>query len=152
MSLEAQVFMDLRRHEGCRLSPYRDTEGVWTAGYGHTKHVTQRTPKISQQQAEDWLFEDYTEAVTTARKIVPSFNDLDFVRKTVIINMAFNLGYRLRGFKKFLAAVESKQWGAAALEMLDSKWAAQVKQRATELAARMSSGVIPLHQRYRGDK
>lgn len=147
-----QVVHDLRRHEGCRLSPYRDTEGVWTIGYGHTEGVTKDSDPISQAQADRWLIEDTHKALADARKAVSNFDELDDVRKGVLVNMAFNLGLtRLRGFRKTLAAIENKQFNVAALEMLDSKWAAQVGQRARELASRMATGKIPAHLTVKGD-
>lgn len=152
MDLIRQVIHDLRRHEGCRLRPYRDSVGVWTNGFGNTKNVTENTPAITEQQALDQLIENIAEAVTTAKRVFKTYSDLDPVRKSVAINMAFNLGEsRLRQFKKFLAAVEGKNWTEAALQMLDSKWSRQVGQRATELAARMSSGKIPSHRLYQGE-
>lgn len=152
MTFLKQVHKDLRRHEGCRLKPYKDTEGVWTIGYGHTgKDIHSATPAISMEQASKWLAEDITEAIAVAKTIAPVYRELDSVRKAVLINMAFNLGYRLKGFKKFLAALEVRDYSRAALEMLDSKWARQVKGRATELSARMSSGKIQPHHLYTGD-
>ncbi len=146
MSFMKQVVFDLRRHEGCRLSPYRDTEGVWTIGYGHTDGITADYGPISQAQADRWLVEDAHIALADAKIVVKSFNELDDVRKGVLVNMAFNLGRkRLQGFRKTLAAIEAKQFNVAALEMLDSKWAVQVGQRARELASRMASGKIPAH-------
>ena len=52
--------------------------------------------------------------------------------------MAFNLGEtRLRGFRKMWAALEEGNYATAAAEMLDSKWATQVKGRARDLAQLM---------------
>jgi len=57
------------------------------------------------------------------------------------MNMLFNLGYtRFLGFKKMLHAIEVRDFNHAANEMLDSKWAGQVGQRAIELAQIMRSG------------
>lgn len=152
MSLLEQVYKDLRRHEGCRLKPYKDTEGVWTIGYGHTgPNINGNTPRVTQAQADAWLVEDTNEAIALAKQIVSCYRELDNVRKGIMINMAFNLGYRLRGFRKMLSALEAKDYSTAALEMLDSKWARQVKGRANELASRMSSGRISSLHQYRGD-
>jgi lysozyme len=55
--------------------------------------------------------------------------------------MAFNLGVpRLCKFKKMWAAVHAKQFDVAAKEMLDSRWARQVKSRSTKLAHAMHNG------------
>ncbi len=151
MNLEQQVLKDLRRHEGCRLSPYLDTENIWTIGYGRIKGIHKDYAPITQEQADAWLYEDYLIALRLAKKIVKSYAKLSPERKSVVINMAFNLGNRLAGFEKTLAAIEQEQWATAALEMLNSKWSRQVGQRAKELANRMSSGVIQPHHRFKGD-
>ena len=66
---------------------------------------------------------------------------LDDNRQRVLANMCFNLGYpRLRNFKKFLAALQTGNWEEAAEEMLDSKWAVQVGDRAKRLSKRMEKG------------
>jgi lysozyme len=55
--------------------------------------------------------------------------------------MAFNLGVpRLCKFKKMWAAIEAKDFPTAAKEMLDSRWANQVKSRSTKLAHAMHHG------------
>jgi hypothetical protein len=59
------------------------------------------------------------------------------------LNMTFNLGDRLLGFRKALAAVQAGDWSTAAAEMLDSQWAAQVGPRAQRLAEAMRTGVMP---------
>jgi lysozyme len=52
--------------------------------------------------------------------------------------MCFNLGVnRMGGFKRFLAAVEDRDWQKAADEMYDSKWRRQVPNRAGRLIERM---------------
>ena len=55
--------------------------------------------------------------------------------KIVVTDMMFNMGLpRLKGFTKFLKAMELGDYETAANEMLDSLWAKQVKGRALELA------------------
>ena len=55
--------------------------------------------------------------------------------------MAFNMGVpRLCKFKKMWAAVYDDDYSTAAKEMLDSRWATQVKGRATKLANAMHNG------------
>lgn len=151
MDLMKQVYHDLRRHEGCRLKVYKCSADVWTIGYGRTKGINQNTKPITQEQADVWLIEDTQEAVAIARTVVSNYNQLSPVRKSILINMAFNLGKpRLSKFKNTLRFIENEQWSSAAIGMLDSLWARQVGQRATELAARMSSGTIPPHRLYKG--
>lgn len=56
MFVEAQKF--IAEFEGCSLTPYQCSAGVWTQGYGHTKGITKSSPEISQEKADQWLLED----------------------------------------------------------------------------------------------
>jgi len=50
----------------------------------------------------------------------------------------FNMGRpRLSGFKKFIAALENKDWQECAVQMEDSRWHKQVTNRANRLISRM---------------
>jgi lysozyme len=51
--------------------------------------------------------------------------------------MYFNLGNRLFNFVNMLKALEDGNYDKVAEEMLDSKWAKQVKGRSIELAEMM---------------
>ena len=54
--------------------------------------------------------------------------------------MAFNLGVGgLLAFTKMFAALQERDWDRAAAEMLDSRWARQVGDRAVRLAQQMTS-------------
>jgi lysozyme len=58
-----------------------------------------------------------------------------------MINMAFNLGFAgMMKFKKMIAAIEKKDFEQAATEMLNSRWADQVGERADRLAKMMFTG------------
>jgi lysozyme len=80
------------------------------------------------------------EAERRCRALVPRWEEIDDARQRVLLNMAFNLGDRLRQFKRLLAAIGEGDYEAAATEMLRSAWATQVKGRATRLAAMMRKG------------
>lgn len=140
----SQVEKDLKRHEGCSLKAYWDDVGkVWTIGYGHTGPEVTRGLIISQEQADAYLRGDMMEAYEDAKFLMPNWQTLDVVRKGVLINMAFNLGReRLGKFKNTLAMVQSRDYAGAAVGMLNSLWARQVKGRAVELAERMRTGKI----------
>jgi len=69
---------------------------------------------------------------------MPWWRGLSDDRMRVMANMCFNLGYpRLSKFKKFLAAMQEEDWETAAEEMMDSKWATQVGDRAKRLRNRV---------------
>lgn len=112
---------------------YKDSVGVPTIGFGFNLE----TIELPRPVAELWLaFEvDKKEDQLESCKW---YNDLDDVRKEVILDMAFNLGIEgLMNFKNMIAAIKEKDYEKAAEEMLDSKWASQVGKRATDLAALM---------------
>ena len=67
---------------------------------------------------------------------------LDTARQMVVMNMIFNMGNRFDGFKKMHAAMDAGDYAEAAVQMLDSRWAAQVKGRANMLADQMREGVM----------
>lgn len=139
MSWEKHLLADLRKDEGLRLKPYRDSVGVLTVGYGHTKNVS--SEPITLEQAEQMLQADAKQAIEDAKAVVKGFNSLCAPRKTVVANMVFNLGIEgLSKFKNTLHSISIGDYCAAALHMLDSKWAAQTGQRARYLANRMSTG------------
>lgn len=55
--------------EGCRLSAYPDTGGVWTIGYGHTSGV-HAGMVCTQSQAEAFLQEDVSHAEREVNRLV----------------------------------------------------------------------------------
>jgi len=127
---------DIKRHEGLRLKPYMDTEGVLTIGYGHNLEEG-----ISQDIAEYILASDIATHVMELKDNFPVVMELSTDRREVLINMTFNLGInRLKGFKKMWAAIKLRKYDVASVEMLNSKWANQVGNRAVELAEIMRGG------------
>jgi len=130
---------DIKRHEGCRLKVYKDTEGIATIGYGRNLEAV----GISEQEAELMLSNDLDRAVKAARFVFYNYEKLDEVRQEVLVNMAFNLGkHGLAKFRKMRLALGEDNYELAADEMLDSKWAGQVGSRAEELAHRMRLGTV----------
>jgi lysozyme len=128
----------LRRHEGFRSRPYKDTVGVLTIGFGRNLHKG-----ITKDEAEILLKGDYYEALIECYDRIPCFASLNRARRHVLVNMMFNLGSnRFMGFKKMLKALELNDYQRASEEMLDSKWASQVGNRSKELSNIMRSGEI----------
>lgn len=121
----------LRRHEGFRQHPYRCTAGKLTVGYG----LNLDDRGIYEPEARWLLAKDVGRIYDQLHSDYIWFRELDCDRRAVIINMVFNLG--LPGFLKFrrmIGALIKKNYDEAADEMLDSKWATQVGDRAKELA------------------
>ena len=131
----------LKIDEGCRLTAYQDTVGVWTIGYGHTGGV-KKGDKITQKDADDLLLADTLQAAIDASSLPVAFDGLNAVRQAVLINMSFNLGKtRLLAFKRTLLAIAIRDYDNAALYMLQSKWSKQVGNRSIRLAKMMKTGV-----------
>jgi lysozyme len=127
----------LKRHEGLELSPYKDTVGKLTIGYGRNLDDV----GISEKEAEFMLRNDIAIAITEADKAFDWLQNLNDARKDVVYNMVFNMGLpRFKGFKKMIAALERNYFAVAADEMMDSRWAQQVGIRALELQNQMLTG------------
>lgn len=126
----------LVRHEGIRLKMYVDSVGKTTIGIGH--NLTDRG--IKEATAYLILDDDISDATIDAQGL-PFFANLDPVRQDVIVSLVFNIGIvRLRGFIKMLAALSDGNWEQAAAELLDSRYAQQVGNRALELAEMIKTG------------
>ena len=141
--IHLNLLNQLRRHEGLRLDPYKCSEGYLTIGYGRNIE----TNGISEAEAEFMLLNDLL-ACESELKNEGWYNQLDEVRRAVILNMAFNLGKpTLLKFKKFIGALSDDDYETASKEMVTgsdgvspSKWASQVVSRAYELADQMRTG------------
>ncbi len=127
----------LIRHEGLRLKPYTDTMGKLTVGVGRNLDDVGITP----EEALFLLRNDIANVTHDVKRSFPWFERMNQPRQNVVLNMVFNLGLiRFLGFKKTIEAIKGKNWDMAAKEMLDSRWAVQVGNRAKELAKIMKTG------------
>jgi|TARA_R110000787_G_scaffold59322_1_gene134491 lysozyme len=159
MKYDKQKFVDkLIAHEGLVLKVYKDSLGIDTIGIGRNlkdRGITKQELDFLDIPSMDAVYEhgiselDAYFLANNDVKIVetellnrhPCLNELDAVRQLVLMDMAFNMGVpRLCKFKKMWAAIHDNDFATAAKEMLDSRWAKQVKGRATKLAHAMASG------------
>lgn len=149
---------ELIKHEGLKLQVYKDTLGIDTIGIGRNledRGITKEELDALDIPTIDHVYEyGITEAdavylATNDVQIVeeelvrahPCVDRLDSVRQLILMDMAFNMGVpRLCKFKKMWNAVHEEDFPTAAKEMLDSRWARQVKGRATKLANAMHNG------------
>ena len=126
----------LTEDEGLKLFPYRDTVGKLTIGVGRNLDDV----GISRAEAMFLLDNDIQ------RSIVPLlrekwFGEINEVRKAVVISMVFNLGHEgFKGFKNLRRCLAAHDYLAASAEMLKSKWAFQVGDRAVRLSEMMKFG------------
>ena len=143
----ARYLAQLKRHEGERLTAYKDTVGVLTVGVGHNckaspvPGVEKPGDRITQEISDRLFLEDVQKHERQILKSLPWISGLVAPRQAVLFNMAFNLGVSgLLGFKNTLSLIEQGKYLAASDAMLRSKWATQVKGRAVEMAAQMRTG------------
>ena len=130
------VTRKIKQHEGLRLTPYRDSVGKLTIGYGLNLEEG-----ITKNEAEYLLNRRIEYALDDAKAIFRNFENLSDARKAALVDMAYNLGRsRLMQFVKLREAVQSHLFNLAAEEMLNSKWARQVGYRARDLADMMRRG------------
>ena len=159
MKYNAENFVNkLIAHEGLRLQVYKDTLGIDTIGIGRNledRGITKEELDWMDIPNMDAVYEygiTEADAMYLAKNDVqivekelvrahPCVDKLDAVRQLVLMDMAFNMGVpRLRKFQKMWNAVHEKKFDIAAKEMLDSRWAVQVKSRSTKLAHAMHHG------------
>ena len=128
------ILEQLERDEGVVLHPYRDSRGFLTIGIGHNLDAKD----ISLRAARVLLEDDVSEAKSALLGCWPWMRDLSVPRLGAFINLAFNLGINgLRGFHKMLAAAEVGDYALASAELLSSKYAGQVGDRAVRLATQL---------------
>tara|TARA_B000000477_G_scaffold40657_1_gene34594 strand:+ start:214 stop:657 length:444 start_codon:yes stop_codon:yes gene_type:complete len=139
MNIEA-LREQLKIDEGVKYEIYKDHLGYPTFGIGHL--ITENDPehgkpdgtKISEDRVNEIFETDVAKFVSEAKILFPDLDDLPDVAQQVIVNMAFNMGRpRLSKFKNFIAGVNDRDWTRAAEEMMDSRWATQVGDRAIRL-------------------
>ena len=157
---KAHLLEELVKHEGLRLQVYQDTLGIDTIGIG--RNLKDRG--ISKEELDELdiptIDHVYEYGITEADAMLlaendvqiveeellrahPCVEDLDAVRQLVLVDMAFNMGVpRLCKFKKMWNAVHENKFDIAAKEMLDSRWANQVKSRSVKLANAMHNGAF----------
>jgi lysozyme len=130
------LLSQLRRDEGVHRFPYTDTVGKLTIGVGH--NLTDKG--LTDSQIAAILADDVTE-VQNSLTGISWYVGLDSVRQAVIVNMSFNMGVAgLLAFHKMIGLIELGKYDEAAAEMLNSKWADQVGDRAQRLSRQLATG------------
>tara|TARA_B100001123_G_C15210023_1_gene986857 strand:+ start:749 stop:1192 length:444 start_codon:yes stop_codon:yes gene_type:complete len=141
-----QLREELTEDEGCKYEIYLDHLGYPTFGIGHLvresdpEHGEEVGTSISEDRVIEAFESDIETVLSDCNKLYSDFEDLPEEAQLIIANMMFNLGYpRLSAFKGMKRGVDSRDWDAAADEMVDSRWYNQVTNRANRLVERMRS-------------
>ena len=126
----------IKRDEGWRAKPYRDSVGKLTVGFG-----TNLDAGITPSQGECMLVVSLDTDEAALRAQWTPYQTLSGPVRAVLLEMAYNLGTQgLLGFHNMLAALEGGDYDKAADEALDSKWAREVPARAHRLAEIIRAG------------
>ena len=142
-----KLIEELIMDEGYKYETYHDHLGFLTLGVGHL--VLDTDPEInkpvgtpvSEERIKECLNNDLDIVCEELDRNMSWWRGLDGARQRVLANMCFNLGYpRLSKFVKFIAAMQKGDWKKASEEMMDSKWATQVGNRAVRLQQMVIQG------------
>ena len=137
---DLELIKELRRDEGVIDHAYQDSLGYWTIGVGRLIDK-KKGGRLTDEEIDYLLLNDIKECTADLDKNLPWWRSLTDARRRVLVNMRFNLGMAgLLGFKNTLKFIETGDYKKAASNMLLSKWAKQVGQRANRLAAMMEKG------------
>ena len=126
-----QILSDLERDEGLKLKPYQCPAGKLTIGVGRNIEDL----GITEDEARYLLVNDVKRVEGELDRSIPWWRAMPEPAQQALVNMGFNMGWpRLSKFKKMISALQRGDYGTAALEAVDSKWAKQVGQRAWRIA------------------
>jgi len=139
MNLIDQVIKD----EGFSPFVYECPVGRLTVGYG--RNIDRNGGKgITEKEAIILLNNDLIECDNDLARLFGEefWHGLDAVRRYALINMRFNLGPGgFRSFVNLIEAVKHRRWTQAGADVLDSRYAAQVPNRANRIAYEIIDGI-----------
>jgi len=141
-TLSEDVKKRIQKNEGFRDKVYKDHLGFDTIGTGHKLTKDDKFikgKKYSKEELQSYYEKDLKIAMDNVDKLIDK-DTTDPKAYGIMVEMAFQMGGNgLSKFKKTLEAVNRKDYKVASTEMMDSKWATQTPERATELSELMSS-------------
>ena len=130
--------------EGWRDEPYYCSEGYPTVGYGFKiagkgdPLPSFSLPKVAGSAWLGYLIDNLEQEMTFQ---LDGINNAG--RRAVLLSMAYQMGINgVMQFRNMWSAIERKDWGDAADQMLESRWARQTPERASR-HARIMRGENP---------
>ena len=134
MDLE-RLKRDIKRREGCSLHVYDDHLGNPTLGVGRLL-----SRGISEATAMQMLEEDIDIVLTELKQNLPWFDDMPMHIQEALVDLGFNLGVpNLLKFKLTLGFIQAYKFEEAAAELLNSRYAEQVPNRAKEISEQIGA-------------
>ena len=125
---------EIIKHEGFEKKVYLDTLGKPTIGYGFLVEALELDEDICKEILKRKLEQN---ELTLIRNL-DYYRDLPKPVQEILQNMFYQLHYKLFHFKKTLKYIENGDYKNASYEMLDSLWAKQTPNRASELSVKLS--------------
>ena len=107
----------ITQQEGCKLTAYRDTAGVWTIGVGHTAGV-KSGDRITAAQASAILAGDIASTARTVASLVGTQKGTAQHGFNAMVSLAFNIGLGPFKGSSVLRHHLAGDWGAAAASFL----------------------------------
>ena len=127
----SDIIADLKRDEGFRSKVYKCPADKWTLGYGRNVEDV----GVTEAEAEELLRNDVARVERELDRVYPWWIKCPETVRRGMVNMVYNIGItRFGGFKRMIACLQAGDYKGAAREALDSKWAAQVGDRAKRIA------------------
>lgn len=149
-----------RQNEGLRLNTYIDTTGNRTVGFGFNldspsarnvwkqsgiqadfNAVRKGDASLTMQEAEALASASTRVALDDVMNVFPDYLDYSPARQEALFDLSYQLGGpTLNEFKGTIAAVKKGNWTTAARNLLKSKYAKQVPNRARRVARALING------------
>ena len=153
-----EVLDFIRTNEGWNPRPYL-LRGIWHIGWGYNleangmpghivKRVLARQP-ITAEQGDRLLLDILGQCLGWALRIFPGFKSYALARQTVILDLIYNMGpgdaqerTGFQGFAETIKAIRAEDWERAATQLLQSRYARQLPERAKRNAMILRAGVF----------
>lgn len=135
----------IKRHEGVRLKPYRDSLNLWTVGVGHLIGDGKSLPPewdrtFTMAEVDSLFFEDYKHHKKAAEKI-PAFNKMNKTGQAALIDLTFNMGNAwYKSWPTLMKQLSAGEFNAAGDNLEKSKWFTQVGLRGPVIVAMIRAG------------
>jgi lysozyme len=149
----------LKKDEGVRAQPYRDSKGLWTVGVGRLIGAQITDLKLSDDEIVYMLHNDIKKHWLEAVEIFGNdfLCELTPARQVAILSLLFTLGKsKFLKFHNTIKAIKSHNWESAAANILNAKWARDVDPKQTpgigrddRVAEMLRSGEFPLYYKIK---
>ena len=136
-----ELIEQLKRHEGVKTHVYLCPAGFETIGVG--RNISESGLGLTEDEIEYLLNNDIKRCSQELSDNFKWYLELNRARQYAMINLCFNLGLpTLLKFKNALKSMEAGLFDEAADHFLDSRWARQVGDRATEVTSIIRTGKL----------